>query len=99
MCENNLRPSIIMTLSDIEKEIKNFGLSERDLIILLQSRIKIKDKYNKPIKMGQKQIKAVLDGLKDFEKELIQNRIKKLRNPYVQFVHFRKSLPKSKKIQ
>ena len=76
MSENNLRPNVIKTLYDIEQEIKSFGLSEKDLLLLLQSRIRIKNK-NGSKRMTQNEIKAVLDGLKDFEKELIQNKEKR----------------------
>ena len=77
MFENNLKPTIIKTLYDIEEEIKSFGLSDKDLILLLQSRIRIKNKHGWTAKMTQKQIKTVLEGLKDFEKEFMFNRMKR----------------------
>lgn len=73
MTEENLKPQIIDTLYNIEKNIKATGLSERDLLILLKDRIRVKDKYGYTKKMALKNIKSFLDALKEFEIELIKN--------------------------
>ena len=64
--EINLKPSIINTLYDIEKHLKQSGLTEDDIILLIQKRVK-----NRPSK---KIIKEVINGIKLLERSLISQR-------------------------
>lgn len=68
--EINLKPSIIDTLYDIELHLRKCGLTEDDIILLIQKRVK-----NRPSK---KLIRDVLEGIKTLEKSLIKQ--KKLYN-------------------
>ena len=79
MSDVNLKPQIIKTLYEIEEYIKKSGLTERDLLILLRDRIRVKDRYSHKKTMTLKQIKAVLDALYSFERELIRNQEKALK--------------------
>lgn len=76
MSNDNLKPQIIPTLYEIAENIKKAGLSEKDLLLLLKDRIRVKDRYGQSKPMTLKQIKAVLDGLYFFEKELLRNQKK-----------------------
>lgn len=59
-----LKPSIIKTLNYIESSLKKAGLTEDDILVLLQRKIKGN--------MPKKTIKAVLDGLKKLENQLLK---------------------------
>ena len=58
-----LKPSIINTLNNIESSLKKAGLTEDDILVLLQRRIKGN--------MPKRTIKADLDGLKKLENQLL----------------------------
>jgi len=73
MSERNLKPSIIQTLHDIQEEILKTGLKRRDLVLLLQDRIRVANMNGWSKKMPRKHIEAVLKGLEEFEKELLKN--------------------------
>jgi len=58
----NIKPSIIKTIYDIEKELKSTGLNDDDLLMLIQKRIR-----GRPAKSL---IKSVLKGIKQLEWDL-----------------------------
>lgn len=64
-----LKPSILKTLYHIESSLKKAGLTEDDILVLLQKKIKGN--------MPKRTIKAVIEGLKILEKQLL--RAEKLR--------------------
>lgn len=75
MCDSiNLRPQIIQTLYEIENSLRSKGLSKKDITLLLRDRIRIKGYGKQKKKMPITHIRAVLDGLKRLEKEIISNR-------------------------
>ena len=73
MSENNLKPQVIITLYEVAERIKRAGLTEKDLLLLLRDRIRVRDRYGQSKLMTLKQIRAVLDGLYSFERELLRN--------------------------
>ena len=70
--ERNLLPSVVQTLYELQGDLRKKGLNERDMIILLQDRIRIKERGCTK-KMKRAHIKAVLDGLKKLEREILNN--------------------------
>ena len=64
--EINLKPSIIKSLYKIEQSLKECGLSEKDILILLQSRIRPR--------ISQKIIKSVLNGIQQLELNIELNK-------------------------
>ncbi|MGV9199960.1 MAG: hypothetical protein ACOC44_12420 [Promethearchaeia archaeon] len=73
-----LRPQVIDTLYNIEKQLKEAGLQEKDILLLLKSRIRIEGSSGRTKQMPLDHIKAVLDALKEFEKELLKNQEKEV---------------------
>lgn len=65
--EENLKPSIANSLYEIEKRLKATGLTEDDILVLIQKRVK-----GRPAK---KDIKKILEGIKQLEQDLLKKRL------------------------
>ena len=69
MSDKKIVPSVIPTISDLEKSIKSVGLSESDMIFLIQRRII--ERRGIKNKVSLENIRFTLEATKQLEKELM----------------------------
>lgn len=67
MENNNVKPSVITTISDMWNKIKKTGLTDDMIIDLLKVRTRL----------GKKTIKTVIEAIIKLESEILENRAKR----------------------
>ena len=64
MNEENIKPSIIKSFYDLTKDLMRFGFTQRDIVLMLQDRMKPK--------LGIHAIEIMLKAIIQFEKDFIE---------------------------